>query len=83
MRPLQKCQDALWRIFRLCMEKKKMAVLVSGFPALFWLWGRQPSRSAVKTTQPTGAFEVETLLAVDQKVKCINKHYSHSHFESC
>lgn len=53
------------------------------FPSAGSAVGTATTSPAVKTTQTTGAFEVETLLDADQKVKHINRHCSHSHIRSC
>lgn len=65
-------------VFLGCAWKKENGSTSLWFPSTVLAVGMAATRSAVKTTQMTEAFEVETLLAIDQKVKCINKHYSRS-----
>lgn len=69
-------------VFLGCAWKKENGSASLWFPSAVLAVGTATTRSAVKTAQTTGTFEVETLLAVDQKVKCINKHYLRSHFKS-
>lgn len=70
-------------VFLVCAWKKENGSASLWFPSTALALGKQTTHSAAKTAQTTEGSEAETLLAVGQKVKRINKHSLRSHLKSC